>query len=253
MSRIPDELVNRAGTEERFKKVSHYRSWRCGEAQGRPREIDGAAAAPGDLFRIMPRGAGGCRRGVEASATSSSDIRRLRGSGAAALPRLRGRAPHARRRIWRRCYSTKRVTLPGRSTHRAAGRRRPVRASKARARGDGGGAGVHRRDPRARARAVQARGRRHPARAPDHARRGGARRQGRGGDRRRTRAAHDPQGHELGPRVPPQGQGRQKRGQVRARRSARHCAHRAARRDRRQPRLFLLRVAPEKPLRPGRK
>ena len=47
--------------------------------------------------------------------------------------------------------------------------------------------------------------------AADHHRRGRARRQDRGADRLGPRAAHHPQGHQLGPRLPPEGQGRAQR------------------------------------------
>ena len=73
--------------------------------------------------------------------------------------------------------------------------------------------------------------RRHRAGAAHRHRRGRARRQDRGADRLGPGAADDPQGHQLGPRLPPQGQGRAQRRVRPHRRSAGQRAHRAARQD----------------------
>ena len=57
------------------------------------------------------------------------------------------------------------------------------------------------------------------------------------------------QGHELGPDLSPEGQGRAQHDDRAYRRSARHRAHRPARDDRRKAGLFPVRVAPEEPVR----
>ena len=59
-----------------------------------------------------------------------------------------------------------------------------------------------------------------------------------------------PKGHELGPRVPPQGQGRAQHHDRAHRRPAGDGAHRAARHDRREARLLHVGMAPVAPLRP---
>ena len=115
--------------------------------------------------------------------------------------------------------------------HQAAAGRRGRHQDPPRRPGPAGPGGQWRRDRHHRDQAaplLPPRGRQYPARPAGRARRGGARRQGPGADRRRAGDAEHPQGLELGQGAAPQGQGlhRQERP---ARRPARHPDGRRAR------------------------
>ena len=168
-------------------------------------EIDGRGEPRRDGYRQYARGA---RAGAGAGPGGAFDefgfgdifsemFNGGRGGSTRQLQREGPRRPlHARRRL-------SRVSARRDQARDAAGRRhaRPQRPGGRRRRAGPApeGQGLPRdrrrrggrcagRDPRAPARAVQAHRRRRPARNSDHGRRGGARRQGRGADRRGPRA-----------------------------------------------------------------
>ena len=154
----------------------------------------------------------------------------------------------------------KRVTLPGRRrarSHGAGGRRRRPGAAPqgqgraaASAAAEAGDALVEIK--RAAACAVQARRRRHPSGACpsriDEAVLGAKVEVPTISGRVQLTI---PKGTSSGRVFRLKGKGVKSAGKADSRRSARHRAHRAARHDRRQPRLLLLRVAPEEQVRPG--
>ena len=219
--------TNRASAEERFKKVSAAYEI-VGDATKRGQYDRGEIDANGEQRRTYQRAhsgggraVGGARPGEEFGFSDIfSDLfgAGRRGEGASSFG-MRGRdvrytlevdfleaATGAKKRVTMPDGGVLDITVPEGVADGQTLRLKGQGCRRARAAGEAGDALV---EIKVRAHALFKRSRRrHRAGAADHHRRGGARRQDRSADHLRPRAADRAEGHQLGPRLPPERQGR---------------------------------------------